>query len=248
MSRKTVNLALFALLLFTTSWAQAGTLSVVGQSRWVHVGKVFDGDTFRTTAGEKVRLLGINTPEVAHDKEPGQPFGKEAKRRLEQLISGKMVRLKLDRDRKDDYGRTLAQLYLRDGSWINEQLIRDGLALVYTFAPNFQWANRLLIAEAEARTARRGIWESEPFRVLKASSVTARHIGQFRLVRGDVKEDEPWRFRLGKLTVTIPRSARKWFNLSKLPQHGQSVVVRGRIRTSSKGGLFLALHSPYDLE
>ena len=248
MSRKTVNLALAVLLLFTTSWAQAGTLSAVGQSRWVHVGKVFDGDTFRTTTGEKVRLLGINTPEVAHDKEPGQPFGKEAKRRLEQLIAGKTVRLQLDRDRKDNYGRTLAQLYLRDGSWINEQLIRDGLALVYTFAPNFQWANNLLIAEREARRASRGIWESEPFRVLEARSVTARHIGEFRLVRGEVKADRQWRFQLGKLTVTIPRSARKWFNPSQLPQHGQSVVVRGRIRISSNGGLFLAMHSPYDME
>ena len=248
MSRKTVNLALAALLLLTVSGAQAGTLSVVGHSRWVHAGKVFDGDTFRTTAGEKVRLLGINTPEVAHDKEPGQPFGTEAKRRLEQLIAGKMIRLQLDRDNKDDYGRTLAQLYLRDGSWINEQLVQEGLALAYTFAPNFQWANRLLIAEAEARMARRGIWNAEPFRVLEAGSVTARHIGQFRLVRGEIKADGPWRFQVGKLTVTIPRSARKWFHASQLPQHGQSVVVRGRIRTSTKGGLFLALHSPYDLE
>ena len=248
MSRKTVNLALAALLLFTTSWAQAGTLSVVGQSRWVHVGKVFDGDTFRTTTGEKVRLLGINTPEVAHGKEPGQPFGKDAKKRLEQLITGKMVRLQLDRDRKDDYGRTLAQLYLRDGSWINIQLIHDGLALVYTFTPNFQWADKLLKAETEARNKKRGIWNTEPFRVLDARDVKARHIGQFRLVRGEVKAAGKWRFQLGELTVTIPRSARKWFNPSQLPQNGQSVVVRGRIRTASNGGLFLAMHSPYDME
>ena len=129
--RTKLNLLLLILLLTLAGAADAGSLSIVGQSRWVQVSKVFDGDTFRTTRGEKVRLLGINTPEIAHDRRPSQPFGIEAKRHLKQLISGKTVRLQLDRDRKDNYGRTLAQVYLRDGRSINEQMVRDGLAHVY---------------------------------------------------------------------------------------------------------------------
>ncbi|ATX82387.1 Endonuclease YncB, thermonuclease family [Mariprofundus ferrinatatus] len=244
---KTVN-TLVALLLFAAGSAHAGTLSVVSQSRWVEVDKVFDGDTFRTTTGEKIRLLGINTPEVAHNEEPGQPLGGEAKRLLEQLISGKTVRLKTDRDMKDSYDRTLAQIYLRNGIWINEQLLRSGMAHVYTFAPNFRWSERLLKAEAEARNARRGIWKTDTFAVLDADNVTDRHIGQFHLIRGEAKTVEKWRFQLGKLTVTVPRSSRKWFRASSIVEQGQLVMVRGKIRTSSNGGLFLALHSPYDLE
>ena len=242
------SLKILLVLLLLTSVAQAGSLSVVGQSRWVEVSRVIDGDTFRTRAGEKVRLLGINTPEIAHDAQAAQPFGIDAKRRLEQLISGKTVRLQLDRDKKDNYGRTLAQVYLRDGRWVNEQLIRDGLAVVYTFAPNFQWAGRLIKAELFARNSMKGIWKSERFKVLDSADLSARLIGQFRLVRGRIKAAGPFRFQMGKLTVTIPRNARQWFASSPMPQDGQRVIARGRIRTSAGGGLFLALHSPYDLE
>lgn len=246
--RTKLNLLLIALLLCVAGSADAGSLSVVGQSRWVEVGRVIDGDTFRTRAGEKVRLLGINTPEIAHDRQPAQPYGMDAKRQLEQLISGKTVRLQLDRDKKDNYGRTLAQVYLRDGSWINALLVRNGLALVYTFAPNFRWAQQLLNEEAVARRDMLGIWKSEQFKVLEARDVTARLIGQFRLLRGRIKASGPFRFQLGKLTITIPRSSRQWFAPSHMPKDGQQVIVRGRIRTSTGGGLFLALHSPYDLE
>jgi len=235
-------------LLTLAGAAEAGSMSIVGQSRWVQVSKVFDGDTFRTTRGEKVRLLGINTPEIAHDRRPSQPFGIEAKRHLKQLISGKTVRLQLDRDRKDNYGRTLAQVYLRDGRSINEQMVRDGLAHVYTFAPNFKWAPALLKAEREARIAMRGIWRSEVFRIIDANDVTARHIGQFHLLRGYIQRINKWRFQLGKVTLTIPRKARQWFEQSQIPRSGEHVIVRGQIRTSTGGGLFLTLHSPYDVE
>lgn len=247
MLRKTVSYAL-ACLLFTAVSVHAGTLSVVGQSRWVHVGKVIDGDTFRTLAGEKIRLLGINAPEIAHDNKPGQPYGREAKRRLQQMIAGKTVRLQLDRERRDRYGRTLAQIFLRDGGWVNEQLVRDGLAFVYTFAPNFYWAKALLRAEKQARSNMRGIWRSETFRVLDSQHVNYQHIGQFRLLRGTIKVINRSRFQLGNVTITIPRTARQWFAASQLPQHNRAVLVRGRLRTSSGGGLFLPLHSPYDLE
>ncbi|WP_194334980.1 thermonuclease family protein [Mariprofundus sp. KV] len=248
MLRTKLNLLLIALLLTAAGAADAGSLSVVGQSRWVEVGRVIDGDTFHTKSGEKVRLLGINTPEIAHDSSPAQPYGIDAKRQLEQLISGKTVRLQLDRDRKDNYGRTLAQVFLRDGSWINALLVRQGLALVYTFAPNFQWAQQLLKEEALARNNMLGIWKSERFKVLDAGDVTAHLIGQFRLLRGRIKSSGPFRYQLGKVMVTIPRSARGWFTPAQMPHDGQQVIVRGRIRTSTGGGLFLALHSPFDLE
>jgi len=221
---------------------------VIGKSRWVSVAYIFDGDTFRTRSGERIRLLGINTPEVAHNAQREQAYAKQAKRRLRQLIMGKSVRLHLDKEKRDKYGRTLAQVYLRDGRWVNNILVAEGLAHVYTFAPNFYRADALLRTEQMARTDMRGLWKSSRFRILDAGEISSRHIGQFRLVRGYVDALQPWRFRLAKkLTITVPRKSRQWFAASDLPKQGQKVILRGMIRVSSTGQRYLALHSPFDM-
>lgn len=239
--------SLLALALLQPATASAGTLSVVGGSRWVSVGEIFDGDTFRTTRGERIRLLGINTPEVMHDSQPAQPWSQEAKQRLQALIAHRNVELRGDTEKRDRYGRTLAQVYLRDGTWVNRQLIAEGLAQVYTFAPNFRYAAPLLAAEHEARLAGRGLWLSERFRVLDAAEADRRLVGQFRVVRGYIKSITPWRFQLGRLIVTVPRSARSWFAGRVPVQEGERVLVRGTIRASGNGALYLSLHSPYDV-
>ena len=242
-------LGLFAALWLAAAGSQAGSLSIVGQSRWVEVEHVYDGDTFRTDQGEKVRLLGINTPEIAHNDQPGQPLGSAAKRRLSELIGGELVELRTDSDKRDDYGRTLAQIYRRDGSWINGLLVREGLALVYTFAPNFRWTKELLAAETEARSAGLGIWANERFRQLESREISNDHIGQFRLVRGEISGLERWGFRLDKLRISVPKRSRRWFDkgLNEL-REGQQVTLRGTIRSAKNGRLYLALHSPYDIE
>jgi len=243
-----VNSALICLLLCFSYGAQAGTLSIIGQSRWVNASYIFDGDTFRTRSGERIRLLGINTPEVAHNAQAPQAYAKEAKRRLRQLILGKSVRLRLDKEKRDKYGRTLAQVYLRDGRWVNQIMVDEGLAHVYTFAPNFYWADALLRTEQAARRDMRGLWKSSRFRILDASAISPRHIGQFRLVRGYARAAQSWRFRLGKtLNISVPRKYRPWFTAADLPHNGQKVIVRGVIRASSTGSLYLALHSPFDM-
>lgn len=250
-TRKPVHMARLIIglfLLFAASGVEAGTLSVVGQNRWVQVLSVHDGDTLRTDKGEKIRLLGINSPEVANQGKPGQVMGDKAKQRLTKLVAGKRVHLQMDKEKKDIYKRTLAQVFLRDGSWINAQMVREGLAYVYTFAPNFRWAGKLMQAEAEARRNKLGIWKTKRFGVLNSKSVSKLHIGQFRLVTGSVSRAERWGFRLGKLKVTIPRKYRQWFTGGAVVGTGQTVTVRGTLRLSSKGQLYMALHSPADLE
>ncbi len=228
--------------------AGAGTLSTVTPDRWVSVETVFDGDTFRTTNGEKIRLLGINAPEIRHDREPGEPLGERARSALEAMIAGRTVRLRLDADRRDDYGRTLAQVYRKNGQWVNAALVRRGLAHVYTFAPNFRWTPALLAAEKRARREHLGIWRTPRFRILEATDIHAAHIGQFRLVRGKVSQPKRWGFSLGALRVSIPRKYRRWFEAVSMPEKNSRVIVRGTIRAGRDGGLYLALHSPFDLE
>ncbi len=234
---------------FATPLHAAGTLSVVGRDVWVKVARVYDGDTFRSTDGEKIRLLGINAPEIAHGTEPGQPLGQRAKAALIRLVAGRVVRLKQDVVRRDTYGRLLAQVYLRDGRWVNGLLVGAGYAFVYTFPPNLRWAPALLLLEKTAREKRLGIWSSRRFRVLPATHIGRQHIGQFRLVAGTVSHPaaDGFGFRLDGLRISVPRKYQTYFDPPPGLRAGQHVIVRGTIRTAASR-LYLALHSPYDLE
>jgi len=243
-------LALIACLFFCAWQAQAGTFSVIGESRWVKVEYIFDGDTFATATGERIRLLGINAPEVTHGSEPGQVMGNAATRALKRMITGKTVRLAFDRERRDVYGRTLAQVWRRDGTWVNGEMVRRGLAHVYTFTPNLRWAKQLLTLERPARKQHLGIWNTKRFSVLPANRVKPLHIGQFHVVTGTIKHvnRNGFGFRLARLNISVPRKYRRWFKPLPRLRMGQTVTVHGVIRAGHSGSLYLALHSPFDLE
>lgn len=228
--------------------AFSGTLSVMGSSsRMVNVERVFDGDTFKTDTGERVRLLGINTPEVAHRDSPAQPFGDTASQALKHLLKDKQVRLITDKEKKDRYGRTLAHVYLKDKTWLNGEMVKLGMAHVYTFAPNFKYAKELNQLEQQARQQKLGIWNHRRFKVLDVSKINKKHIGQFRVIRGHVSNIKKHRFQLGKISISIPRKARNYMPILNLDD-GQSVVVHGKIRMSRSKNLFMSLYSPTDLE
>ncbi len=240
-----------AIGLLCCAWqAQAGTFSIVSESRWVRVAYVYDGDTFRTASGERIRLLGINAPEVTHGSEPGQVMGDEATQALKRMIAGKTVRLAFDRERRDVYGRTLAQIWLRDGAWVNGEMVRRGFAHVYTFTPNLRWAKKLIALEQLARQQHLGIWNTKRFSVIRADRVKKSDIGQFHVVTGKVNRinRNGFGFRLARLNISIPHKYRKWFRPPPRLHTGQTVTVHGVVRAGRKGSLYLALHSPFDLE
>ena len=93
------------------------------------VSRVIDGDTIELNTGERVRLLGINTPEK------GQPYKQEATDRLKQLVENKVVALEKDVNDRDQYNRLLRHVYV-DGVFVNLQLIKEGYASVYVVPPN----------------------------------------------------------------------------------------------------------------
>jgi len=196
-----------------------------------------------------VRLLGINAPEVNHETKPGEILGEQSGALLRHLITGKTVRLKTDREVRDIYGRLLAQVYLRDGSWINRKMVLLGMAHLYTFTPNIRWAPELAIAEKEARAKKLGIWATTRFRVLAASEVKTAQAGQFRLVRGIIHgvSKNGFSFHLGSLSVYISRAYRDYFRNSPAIRNGMTVIVHGRIRLRHQK-LTLSLHSATDLE
>ena len=120
---------------------------------FVLVTKVIDGDTFQIETGEKVRLLGINAPEV------GEKCYEEAKKRLKELIEGKKVKLERDVKDKDQYGRLLRYVFV-DDSFVNLMLVKEGLAHTYIVKPNVKYANELKEAENYAESNHIGcLWK-----------------------------------------------------------------------------------------
>jgi micrococcal nuclease len=104
-----------------------------------------------------VRLIGIDTPESVKPGTPVECFAREASAFLERLVEGRHVRLELDAEERDRYGRLLAYVY-RDGLFVNAELVRRGYAQVATFPPNVRHAGELLRLQRQARATSRGLW------------------------------------------------------------------------------------------
>ena len=121
------------------------------------VKRVVDGDTIVLENGERVRLIGVDTPETVHPNKPVQYFGKEASAFTKNMVEGKKVKLEYDWQRKDRYGRTLAYVYLEDGTHLNAEIIKQGFGFAYTKYP-FKYLEEFRKYEKEARIGKKGLW------------------------------------------------------------------------------------------
>jgi micrococcal nuclease len=123
--------------------------------------RVVDGDTviarFHNGTVEKVRLLGVDTPEVVDPRKPVQCFGHAASDFTKSHLTGKRVSLELDTEQRDKYGRLLAYVIL-DGHRYNDELLERGYARFLVIPPNGSHARTMLREELAARAARRGLW------------------------------------------------------------------------------------------
>jgi len=133
----------------------------------VTVQRIIDGDTIHLTDQRKVRMLGINAPELAKKgvkNSTDEPFALEAKALLQKLIQAQNFQIKLQQGKnaKDRYGRILAHTYSLDGVNFEEQLVQAGLAYRTAFVPNTQLDSCLLEAEKSARTKKRNLWRKSP--------------------------------------------------------------------------------------
>ena len=126
--------------------------------------RVVDGDTIkvRLEGGrtERVRYIGVDTPESVKPGTPVQCFAKAASAENERLVAGRRVRLVYDAERRDRYGRLLAYVYLPDGRMFNLLLAQRGYARPLTIPPNVEFADRFVAAARRAREAGRGLWSA----------------------------------------------------------------------------------------
>ena len=127
---------------------------------------ITDGDTFRITdgspKGQVIRLIGVDAPESRNTgRKLVAAFGKEASDYLKKLLAGRKVRLEYDVDRTDRYGRTLAYVYLEDGSFVNAEIVKNGYANVMTLPPNVKYQELFLKLERRARSRGKGLWSGD---------------------------------------------------------------------------------------
>ena len=122
--------------------------------------RVVDGDTIHVKFGErveKVRYIGVNTPEVHHPTKGEEPGGREAMEANRRLVAGRRVRLETDVQARDRYGRLLAYVWVGD-VMVNAELVRQGYAQVMTVPPNVRHQELFVKLQREAREAGRGLW------------------------------------------------------------------------------------------
>jgi micrococcal nuclease len=153
-----IVVVLIAVQYFGGEQGDAPPVDVGDTERTYVVERVIDGDTLLIAGGERLRLLGVDTPETVHPSGPVERLGPEASLFTKRLVEGKSVRLGFDKERKDRYGRLLVYVYV-DGRLLNEELIRAGLGeaqLQYPYSNAMK--RRFQQAEEEARQARRGLW------------------------------------------------------------------------------------------
>lgn len=122
--------------------------------------KIVDGDTIHVRTAErieKIRYIGINAPEVHHPTRGEEPGGREASEANRRLVAGRHVRLELDVQSRDRYGRLLAYVWVGE-TMINAELVRQGYAQVMTVPPNIRYQRLLVDLQRDARQAGRGLW------------------------------------------------------------------------------------------
>ena len=181
----------------------------------VVVSKIVDGDTLHLKDGRRVRLIGINTPELGRNGKPAEPLAKKARQMLESLLakSSHNAGLRYGTERMDRYGRTLAHVYLNDGSSVEAQLLSAGLAAQIVVPPN-NWNRQCYrAAEREARQVQKGVWDSF-YRPMPVNEVP-RKIRSFRIIKGRV-------VRVGESKRSI------WLNFPRRPgeKRREGVAVR----------------------
>jgi len=147
--------------------------------------QIIDGDTVVLDDRREVRMVGIQAPKLPLGRRdfPAWPLADVAMETLSEMLSGQAVTLSYGGRRTDRHGRELAHIHRGDGLWAQGEMLRLGLARVYSFADNTALVDEMLALERTARANRRGIWAHPYYHIINAGDAD-RFIGEFKLVEG----------------------------------------------------------------
>ena len=212
----------------------ARQLDEIARVRYVH-----DGDTVHLEDGRKVRLIGINAPELARDDTPAQAFATEARDALKAAIDShdNRVGLVYGVERHDRYKRTLAHLFTPDGDNLQARLLLQGMATAIAHPPNIAYTECYARQEKTARCEGAGIWSDPDQAIIKAADLDAESTG-FLLVTGKVEHIS--QTANGRVDFHVrtdagsPREDLASFDMSELLSlRGKQLTVRGWLHPNS---------------
>lgn len=145
---------------------------IVKDKNFYYVTRVVDGDTLKISSGDKVRLIGVDTPEVHYseklvrdsrrsgmDVNTIRSLGSKASGFTSDLCLDKKISLEYDAVKRDKYGRLLAYVYLEDGTFVNAKILEEGYGQVMTVPPNVKYSEYFRKLERSARNGRKGLWK-----------------------------------------------------------------------------------------
>ena len=197
-----------------------------------------DGDTVKLTDGRKIRLIGINTPEVAKDGQPAEAYSLQARDRLRSLLASSNNRVKLihGNEAKDHYQRSLAHLFLPDGTNLQSHLLSSGLATAITIPPNDSFTECYQQAEKYALCAKKNLWSHDIQNITDLGETAT----GFRVLSGKLKSIQAsskgfWLELKDGLSLRIAFQHKSLFDMKRLHSLiDQVVVVRGWLQIKKK--------------
>ncbi len=213
--------------------------------------KVHDGDTLQLADGRKLRLIGVNTPELAREERPAQPLAEAARDALRRRL-GPRARLALhyDRQRRDRYGRLLAHAF-HEGRNLSAWLLRRGYGAVVAVPPNLDYHECYRRSEQEARAQGRGIWRLPYYRPLATTALPPGTEG-FRFIQGKVlrageSRRSLWLNLEGGVALRIARKDLVYFgDFDPRRYVGRHIEARGWLHRQ-RGRLVMQIRHPFAL-
>ncbi|MCU7940504.1 MAG: thermonuclease family protein [gamma proteobacterium symbiont of Bathyaustriella thionipta] len=222
-------------------------------TEWGRIAKVVDGDTIHLKDGRKIRLIGINTPEIGRQGKPSQPFARQAQKVLNQLLErNKKIGLAYDQDKKDRYKRLLAYVSLEDGRSIEQILLARGLAHSIVVPPNDSRINCYRAIEKQAHDTKLGIWRLPENQWVDAHKLPS-HSKGYRFVYGTISDYSESRKSIylklsSKLSIRIAKKDKPYFSNRQFKRLvGKPVKLRGWVSTYS-GRQSIHIRTEHDLE
>lgn len=209
----------FFVLAFLLGWLAATAQAdckpdgAFGKLQAVQVASVLDGDTVELKDGRRVRLVGINTPELAHPPRPEEPLAQWATGLLKDRIGDRPLWLQPGQQPKDHYGRTLGYLFTAEGNNIIAELLYSGAGFQVAIPPNLAYGECYAAAVKQARQQGVGVWGHPYFQPVPADSPTlkggyARVVG--RVEKVSLTKNVIWVDLQGQVSLKLNRKHAKF--------------------------------------
>lgn len=219
---------------------------------------VYDGDTVLLTDKRKIRIIGVDTPEKKQRKKPAEPYSGQAREALRELLKKHAYKVMLyyGDERKDRYRRTLAHVYLADGTNVSSWLLQKGLATTLSYPPNTKLADCYKEIEKHAQKQKLKLWSLKSHQQKEVTNLSGSYKGYIRL-KAKVKKIHWYKKSIAielqtnsrrPILVTVKRKYIRYFESLRFNKLiNQHIIVSGMLK-NKRGNRVIALSHPSQLE